>query len=209
MPQSFTTKFVRRVLIACWLVAGLACVLLDETIQPTLTVYGRQPAVHWIAVYWQDLGAAPGILLFLMVGLAASFVEHGYTFVRFAACVSSAGVAAQLIKYTVGRARPHSIDDTTRFLGPFGVLNFGDPLPIDSMPSGHTAAAFAMAAALAFRWPASGWICYPLAVGVGMSRTLVDRHFPSDVILGALVGIVITTVIWNLFDRLAPASRAT
>lgn len=68
-------------------------------------------------------------------------------------------------------------------------------MAIDSMPSGHTAAAFAMATALAWRWPKARCLWYLLAGGVGIARMLVDRHFLSDVILGALLGVVASTLV--------------
>ena len=61
-----------------------------------------------------------------------------------------------------------------------------------AMPSGHTARAFAVAALLAStvrpRW---GALALGLAAMVGISRIYLGLHWPSDVLAGALLGIVL------------------
>ncbi|MBI3262625.1 MAG: phosphatase PAP2 family protein, partial [Acidobacteria bacterium] len=60
-----------------------------------------------------------------------------------------------------------------------------------SFPSGHTASAFATATVLErhYGWKA-GVPAYALAAYIGASRLSENRHFLSDVIFGATVGIV-------------------
>lgn len=186
-----------RFAFGCWLATGMACIPLDEFVQPYLTELGREPWLRSLAGQWQDLGGTFGILLFLGAGLVTLPLDRGRNFMRFAICISTVGVAAQLVKHIVGRVRPHAAEDGTLFLGPLGIFNSGPSVPIDSMPSGHTAAAFAMATVLALRWPMTRWTVYPLAIGVGIARTLVDRHFPSDVALGSLLGTTLALAAWN------------
>jgi membrane-associated phospholipid phosphatase len=179
------------VVLATWLIGGIAIVGLDESIQPHFKAFGRSDLPNSVARYWQDMGAFPGIALFLAAGLFTAIWDRGQTFFRFAICVALAGVVVQVIKHLVGRARPDWVQDATRFYGPLGIWNHGPSVPIDSMPSGHTAAAFAMAVALSWRWPRARALWFVVAAGVGVSRILVDRHFLSDVTLGALLGTVI------------------
>jgi undecaprenyl-diphosphatase len=178
-----------------WLLTGIACTTIDERVQPCLTQWGAQgTSLHAIAESWQQLGAKPGIVLFLCSALLVSGKPRTAVFIRFAACVSLAGILSQVAKYLIGRVRPNVVGDTTHYLGPLGIFNEGPWAPIDSMPSGHTAAAFSMAVALTHRWPRLGVLWFFLAAGVGVARTLVDRHFPSDVILGALLGTAVAVV---------------
>jgi hypothetical protein len=60
-----------------------------------------------------------------------------------------------------------------------------------SLPSGHTSATFATATIIQreFGWKA-GVPAYALAAWVGASRMHADRHYLSDVIMGATIGIV-------------------
>jgi undecaprenyl-diphosphatase len=66
------------------------------------------------------------------------------------------------------------------------------PKPKDfSLPSGHTAAAFA--GALLFSANAPGWspLFYTLACVIGFSRVYLGVHYPSDVVIGGIVGTLL------------------
>src|SRR5438094_807374 len=61
--------------------------------------------------------------------------------------------------------------------------------PLDaSFPSGHSAASFAAATALATFYPSAAPLSFTLATGVGLSRVYLGHHFPSDVAVGAATG---------------------
>ena len=60
-----------------------------------------------------------------------------------------------------------------------------------SFPSGHTAAAFAFATGVGHVSPAAAAPLHGLAALVGYSRIHTGVHFPGDVIVGALVGVVL------------------
>ena len=69
-----------------------------------------------------------------------------------------------------------------------------------SFPSGHTAAAFALATGLVFSFRGRRrWLWFAPAAFVGVSRVACGVHFPLDVIAGALVGSGVAVGVLRLF----------
>ncbi|NOZ31857.1 MAG: phosphatase PAP2 family protein, partial [Alphaproteobacteria bacterium] len=96
------------------------------------------------------------------------------------------GLTASLLKSLIGRARPPNLDE----LGPlaFRPFSFGDPL-FQGFPSGHATTAFAFATVLvALFGPRVAIFAYAYAVLIGVSRIVVEAHYPTDVIAAAFLG---------------------
>jgi undecaprenyl-diphosphatase len=64
-----------------------------------------------------------------------------------------------------------------------------------SFPSGHSASAFAFAAAVGPAVPRLAPALYIAAVAVAYSRVHTGVHYPGDVIIGALLGTAAATVV--------------
>jgi membrane-associated phospholipid phosphatase len=99
-----------------------------------------------------------------------------------------------LLKGVLGRARPFVVNDTNPHDFKFGA-GFSDS-DRQSFPSGHTTTAFAAAAAVTSEMrrlhPESVWYVGPVLYGgatmVGLSRMYHNKHWASDVVLGAAIG---------------------
>ncbi|MCR6545586.1 phosphatase PAP2 family protein [Dehalobacterium formicoaceticum] len=57
-----------------------------------------------------------------------------------------------------------------------------------SFPSGHTAATFSLTTVLAVSFPVFAPIALPLSLVIGISRIYLGLHYPSDVLIGAILG---------------------
>ena len=76
---------------------------------------------------------------------------------------------------------------------------------VGSMPSLHSANAFAVATVTALLVPRAGWVTYPLAALIAISRVGVGVHWPSDILAGAVIGSVVGWVVVRLARRWMPA----
>jgi len=57
-----------------------------------------------------------------------------------------------------------------------------------SFPSGHTSAAFMVATLVCHFLPDLHWVMYPWALLVGFSRVVLGVHFPTDTLVGMVLG---------------------
>lgn len=148
----------------------------------------RSPLSSQVARLVRPLGGRE-VAAAVVVGLAL----FGWRFrrpgaVRLAADVLVASVLSAAlvlgIQCAVGRSRPSAGQGVAAFHGP----------TLDrlarSFPSGHATQAFALATVIGSRVPspAVAVVAQGLAALVAVSRVHDDRHFYSDVVVGALLG---------------------
>jgi membrane-associated phospholipid phosphatase len=76
-----------------------------------------------------------------------------------------------------------------------------------SFPSGHTASAFAFAAAVTADLPRLAFPLYALATAVGYSRVHTGVHYPSDVMVGTVLGLSVGTVVRKTTTFVGPLSH--
>lgn len=87
------------------------------------------------------------------------------------------------IKSAVGRPRPcHVFEEWNRLGGCGGAF---------SMPSNHVLNTAVAAGFLQVLYPKSGWFMWPLVAIQAFSRMFVAAHYPSDVLVGGLLGSAI------------------
>jgi membrane-associated phospholipid phosphatase len=106
----------------------------------------------------------------------------------------AAGGVTQILKHLIGRARPRVTDDLL-FIGP--TLRSG----YDSFPSGHTAVAFCFAYILSTHFPRYRSMFYIIALIIGFERAEESAHFLSDILGGALVGLIAGKIVMKSFQK--------
>jgi membrane-associated phospholipid phosphatase len=109
-------------------------------------------------------------------------VDLQYLFLAVAVPVA----VTEILKWAVGRGRP--------FIGgkadAFNFVPFNGTEAYFSLPSAHAVTAFALAFAVAAIWPRTRVIMAVYAAVILATRLLLLAHHPSDVVAGAVIGIV-------------------
>jgi undecaprenyl-diphosphatase len=112
--------------------------------------------------------------------------------------IGVAALIADLVARSVRRARPAG-----------GALRHRIPAGHEpsssSFPSAHTSSAVAFVTAVVARMPQARPVLVPLAVLVAWTRPAGGRHYPSDVLAGAAIGVAAATVTRRHFAVERPA----
>lgn len=141
---------------------------------------------------------------FILAFVAAIFIliwDEEDVFRKIAAssaAVFTAFAVARLFKHLLYRPRPYvhyrELIETGRYkLNALFELLMNE----SSFPSGHTAAVFALAAVLVCMYGRRFAGFYLLAAFIGFTRIYVGVHFPSDVLAGAVIGILTGCLSWR------------
>lgn len=105
--------------------------------------------------------------------------------------VACAMIVGDTFKELFGRARPPLLFEK----GIYGFSPMTGGYLHSSFPSGHTLRIFSLMTALGFVLPRLRVPALMLAVLVGASRVFALKHYPSDVLFGAFIGI--TAAVWG------------
>lgn len=160
-----------------------------------ITDFGKSGWFLWpLGLLFLALAALPPMLTLVSQRvLAAIMVRIGFLFTAIAV----PSLFDTIIKRLIGRARPL----VGGSLDPFLYSPFVWRADYASLPSGHATTAFAALVAFGTLWPRSRtlWLVYALLIAV--SRVVVTAHYPSDVLAGALVGIVGAVTVRHYFAQ--------
>lgn len=145
-----------------------------------------------------DFLGGPGPLLIggalYVTGRLADMPRAAHLAVHTTEAVLVGIVTAGSLKMLLGRARPRVTADTNP--ADFGFARGFRGDDYQSFPSGHASVSFAVAASVtaetAAWWPGARWVVGPALYGgaalVGLSRMYDDKHWASDVVMGAAIG---------------------
>jgi len=101
--------------------------------------------------------------------------------------LADAGLVVEALKLATNRQRPYVTPGTGKFWpDDTDIYSFSS-----SFPSGHAAASFAVARVIVEETPGHPWVhvlLYGVATGVAIARVTSENHFPSDALVGSVIG---------------------
>jgi membrane-associated phospholipid phosphatase len=209
--------FSRRRTVLLWrILVGLIFILiaftLDDVVQATVQPTSKNRSAETLADGWEKnaahilsrFGDWPYLLLAGGVALGITFLLRRYRASRIVALILIAGMltgfTCTIIRSTVGRTRPLS-HHAQGFYGPWfdshwimGKYEFG------AFPSGHTATAMGLAAAVWMFNRRLGVLCGLVAVAIAWSRIVLGCHHFSDVVAATVWAFLVAPAFVLLLD---------
>jgi membrane-associated phospholipid phosphatase len=140
--------------------------------------------------FWMDVTKSAYLIpsAYVATNITLGFVNHDKKKKRYA-LETAIGLATSTLlthglKFIVNRPRPaETYPDIIRTYSKSNDQSF---------PSGHTSLAFAAATTMYYQWDHKWYVVVPAGIwasSVGYSRMRLGKHYPSDVLVGAVVGI--------------------
>jgi membrane-associated phospholipid phosphatase len=158
----------------------------DPSLWPAriLTDFGNDTYVLWALV-----AALVAVAIFgpLLQGAPRARLLHLGTHLQYVFLALLLPIMlAEGIKWVVGRGRP--------FVGgkanPFNFAPFTGTEAYFSFPSAHSVTAFALAFGVGAVWPRMRLLMFAYAVVIAATRLVLLAHHPSDVVGGAVIGLI-------------------
>jgi undecaprenyl-diphosphatase len=150
------------------------------------------PSVLWLLaaglVDWRALSNRSLLLAANWTGFAAYVL----------AATGLSGLAVNVLKYGIGRARPLHFAD----LGAFSLHPFAFEASFAGMPSGHSTTMGAVFAVVLLCFPRWRHVALACTLAIAATRIFVGAHYPSDVVAGFGFGFGSAVLLAMLFARL-------
>jgi membrane-associated phospholipid phosphatase len=140
-----------------------------------------------------EIAAVPAVFLIVGHFRHDSYAEK--TALLAGDAYADSAIIDMVMKATTRRLRPSDIAPSGAFSDTFFHSRVSPSVTKTSFPSGHAAAAFAVASVFSHRYRQHRWVpwmAYGVAGAISFSRITTQAHFPSDVFVGAALGYTMT-----------------
>lgn len=148
----------------------------------------------------QYLGYLLIILALFFIFLIKKWQEKIYYFSLFAlSLILSRGVITEIIKFSIKRQRPFAALDIQSLIKDSGY----------AFPSGHATLFFALALSVFYMNRKWGFRFFAGAALISLARVYVGVHWPSDILVGALIGLVCAFCVEKALKKYRPLVKKT
>jgi membrane-associated phospholipid phosphatase len=180
--------------------AGILAYTQDEKIQKYFVGHQSETADNLSKYIFEPIGNGIGTSViiggFYLGGILAKDKRLAGTSLTAAKAFVVSAVCTNVVKQLTHRHRPYQdeIPDHALWEGPFADIHY------NSFPSGHSTAAFSLAAVFAMEYRETVWVpvlAYTLATGTAISRLYDNKHWASDVVIGSALGFVTGRFMWK------------
>ena len=197
-------------------VARLRSPLIAGMILCWLSFLCDQPVIQWVkahqlksvkdvAGFLSSWGDWPELMLFGCIGLGFACLARSKVVCKVLLCMMIAatisGAVATSLRLLTGRARPNNTEATQEWNGLWQGREFlFFKTKYHSFPSGHTGVAFAFFGVAFSANRRYGWWALLAASANAWSRIYLNVHHLSDITVGALIGIVTASLVWEQLE---------
>lgn len=138
-----------------------------------------------------ELYLVPGIISYMVYRNRNAIYASGSLFLFGSVAIS--GIVVDILKVILGRARPNLYfrEDL------FGFTFFKIDSDFLSFPSGHSATALSAAVVFGILFPGYRYGFYLIGGTIAFSRIFLTYHYISDVLVGALLGILTSVLLYQ------------
>lgn len=213
LDASAADRRMRRVLAIPLVLLGVLVLMnLDVPVATFCrdTRVGDTTLALWIRSGWlRTFMRLPGEYGLTLVCAMVLLIFHAQSW-RAAGLLLLAGLAGainSLVKWVAGRSRPFKWAgawDWDFFHKGWGGLINAENL---GFASGHATQAFAWATAMAIALPRWRWLFYGWATLTGIQRVVSTDHYLTDVVAGAVIGVVTVRLLFRILSRVVPLAR--
>ena len=163
---------------------------------------GFKHAMRYLSLIGDWVGHAVAALIAMVIAYRRGNRRWVRICVAMLVALALAGVVTRIVKVAAGRSRP-SVELDAGFNGPRFTAKY------HAFPSGHMAASLGYFGVLAFANRRLFLALLPIPLVIGFSRMYLTAHHFSDVVGGAILGIVIAAIVaqWLKLSRDELAAR--
>lgn len=153
---------------------------------------GKNSVVDGAAIFFAEYSGYILLLILCLLLIKNYKKNRGLFLISLISGIISRFVFAEIIRHIYFRPRPF-VENTVNLL----IIH----KPSASFPSGHASFYFALATGVYFINKKLGVFSFLLAFLMGLSRIYCGVHWPSDILAGAVLGILVSWVMFKVYKK--------